>query len=212
MEFSEVVRQRRSIKSYDRDQAVSDAQLRAIFEDVVLSPSSFNLQHWTFIVVRDPALKKALRAAAWDQAQVEDAAAAILVCGRLDAHKDARRIYGDAPVELREQLVPMIREFYEGREQAQRDEAIRSGALAAMALMLAARNHGLDTGPMIGFDPEAVSALLGLTPNYIPVMMVVMGRRSGEPRPRAYRRPLDEVVRLERLDGRGLSSGDKPDR
>ncbi|MZH02642.1 MAG: hypothetical protein F3745_04375 [Nitrospinae bacterium] len=53
MEFSEVVRQRRSIKSYQSGRQISDVELKELMEEVVLTPSSFNLQHWTFIAVRD---------------------------------------------------------------------------------------------------------------------------------------------------------------
>ena len=205
MEFLEIVQQRRSVKSYDAEKPISDADLKELFDEVILSPSSFNLQHWTFIAVKDPAIKKQLREAAWDQPQVEDCSVAIVVCGKLDAYKDAPKIYKDAPKEVQEGLLPMINNFYEGKEQLQRDEAIRSASLAAMTLMYAAKNRGWATGPMIGFDPEAASKLLKLTRAYIPVMLLVLGYQKKAPRPRDYRRPVEEIVRLNTLDGPGLN-------
>ena len=210
MEFSEIVQQRRSIKSYDPDKTISDAELRELFDEVVLSPSSFNLQNWTFIAVKDSAMKKKLKEAAWGQSQVKDCSAAILVCGKLDAYQDAPKIYKDAPKEVQEGLLPMINNFYEGKEQLQRDEAIRSASLAAMTLMYGATSRGWATGPMIGFDPEAVSRLLKLTPNLIPVMIVVLGRQKDPPRPRSYRHPVEKVVRLNTLDGPGLTGMPHP--
>ncbi len=53
MEFSDIVQQRRSIKSYDAKKSISDVELKELFKEVTLSPSSFNLQHWTFIAVKD---------------------------------------------------------------------------------------------------------------------------------------------------------------
>ena len=53
MEFSDIIQQRRSIKSYDTEKSISDLELKELFEEVILSPSSFNLQHWTFIAVKD---------------------------------------------------------------------------------------------------------------------------------------------------------------
>ncbi len=108
---------------------------------------------------------------------------AIVVCGKLDAYKDAPKIYKDAPKEVQEGLLPMINNFYEGKEQLQRDEAIRSASLAAMTLMYAAKNRGWATGPMIGFDPEAASKLLKLTRAYIPVMLLVLGYQKKRPAP-----------------------------
>lgn len=101
-------------------------------------------------------------------------------------------------------MVPMINNFYEGRDQSQRDEAIRSASLAAMTLMLAAQSRGWATVPMIGFDSEAVSQLVNLKSNYIPVMLMPLGYKKDDPKPRAYRRPIEEVVRMNTLDGPGL--------
>ena len=204
MEFSDIVQRRRSVKSYDAEKSISDVELKELFEEVILSPSSFNLQHWTFIAVKDSEQKKALKEAAWGQQQVEDCSVAIVVCGKLDAYKDAPNIYKDAPKEVQEGLLPMINNFYEGKEQVQRDEAIRSASLAAMTLMYAAKNCGWATGPMIGFDPVATSKLLNLTEAYIPVMLLVLGYQKKAPRPRDTRRPIEEIVRFNTLDGPGL--------
>ena len=204
MEFSEIVQQRRSVKSYDPEKTINDGELKELFEEVILSPSAFNLQHWTFIAVKDADMKKKFREAAWGQPQVEESSVPILVCGKLDAFKDALKINKEAPEAIQQKVVPMIHEFYEGKKQLQRDEAIRGASLAAMSLMYAAANRGWATGPMIGFDPEKVSTLLKLTPNFIPVMIVVLGHMKDAPRPRAYRHPVENVVRLNTLDGPGL--------
>ncbi len=205
MEFKKIVQQRRSVKSYDPEKAISDAELKELFDEVVLSPSSFNLQHWTFIAVKEPEMKKKFREAAWGQPQVEECSVSILVCGRLDGYKDAPKIYDEVPTEVQKKVLPMIHDFYEGKEQLQRDEAIRSASLAAMSLMYGAADRGWATGPMIGFDPEAVSTLLKLTPNMIPVMIIVLGHQKDAPRPRAYRHPVGDVVRWNASDGPGLN-------
>jgi nitroreductase len=204
MEFSQLVHQRQSVKSYDPTKNISDQELKELFEDVILSPSSFNLQHWTFIAVRGSETKKRLKEAAWGQQQIEDSAVTLLICGKLDAHEDAPEIYAEAPQEIREKMLPMIKNFYADQNQLVRDEAIRSGSLAAMTLMYSAKARGWDTCPIIGFDPDAVFRILKLTSNYIPVMMIALGFQKDAPRPRSYRKPISEVVRLESLDGFGL--------
>ena len=204
MEFSEIVQRRRSVKSYDPDKSISDSELNELFEEVILSPSSYNLQHWTFIAVQDSALKNQLKEAAWGQSQMAECSVAVLVCGKLDAYKDAPEIYKEAPAEIQKKMLPMIQNFYESKPQAQRDEAIRSASLAAMTLMYGATSRGWATGPIIGFDPEAVANILKLTANLIPVMFVVLGHQKNEPRPRSTRHPVENVVRLNTLDGPGL--------
>jgi nitroreductase len=183
--LTDIIINRRSVKNFDPAHPITDAELGTLFERVILSPSSFNLQHWRFVVVRDPKRKAALRQTAFNQEQIDKASATIVVVGKLTAHEDAARIYADAPPKVREGMVPMINGFYADKPQAQRDEAIRSASLAAMTLMLAAFEMGYATGPMIGFDPDAVSKLIGLDVNHIPVMLIVIGRQTGDMRPRA---------------------------
>ena len=204
MNFSELVHERRSVSDYDPDAPISDSALRAIFEDVRLSPSASNLQHWRFVVVRDPDRKTELQAAAYNQAKVGTCSAAIVACGKLDALDDAPRIYQSVPSEAREGMISRVHAFYDGKEQLLRDEAIRSATLAAMTLMFSAKSHGFDTGPMIGFDPQAVRDLIHLPDNLIPVMLITLGRQSGESRPRADRLPIDEIVRCTTFDGQRL--------
>ncbi|MBI2799189.1 MAG: nitroreductase family protein [Gammaproteobacteria bacterium] len=208
MGFSELARSRHSVRRYTPNLSISDAELTAIFTDVRSSPSSFNLQHWRFVVVRDQARKQTLRNLAFGQQQVEDCAAVILVCGRLDAYADVARIYADAPAEMRDKYVPMIPGVYQNNVSLQREEAVRSSALAAMTLMYAAKDRGWDTGPMIGFDAAKVGALLELDANTIPVMMITLGKALNGAQPaRLYRRPLAEIVRRETLTGPSLDAG-----
>jgi nitroreductase len=99
----------------------------------------------------------------------------------------------------------MIGDVYRDQPALQREEAIRSGALAAMSLMYAARHHGWDSGPMIGFDASSVAALLELDTRTVPVMLVTLGKALGGPPPRLYRRPLAEIVHLESATGASLA-------
>ena len=204
MDFSQIVAQRRAVKFYDPEHEITDAELRNLFSKVTLTPSSFNLQHWRFVVVRDPKRKAKLREAALGQEQVETASAVVVVLGKLDAHLDAPQIYADVPGETQDTLLPMIERAYAGKPALQRDEAIRSASLAAMTLMYAAGEMGYAIGPMTGFDPQAVAKLIGAGENYVPVMLVVVGKPVGETRRRPTRLPTGEVVKLEILDGRGL--------
>ena len=118
MQLIQAITGRRSVKQYDPNHAITDDELKALFERVILSPSSLTLQHWRFVVVRDPARKAELRKAAFGQEQVETASATIVVIGKLDAHEDGAEIYRDAPPAVREQMVPTIDGFYADKPQA----------------------------------------------------------------------------------------------
>ena len=51
-------------------------------------------------------------------------------------------------------IVPMIAPFYADNPSLQRDEALRSIGIASQSIMLSAKAMGLDSCPMIGFDPK----------------------------------------------------------
>ena len=57
IEFLEIIQQRQSVKSYRTDKAISDSDLDELMQEVVLSPSSFNLQHWKFVAVKSNDIK-----------------------------------------------------------------------------------------------------------------------------------------------------------
>ena len=128
----------------------------------------------------------------------------MVVCGKLDAHQDVAEIFAGAPEEVVQKVDGVCQQIYGGSEQMQRDEAVRGSTLAAMSLMYAAKDQGLDSGPMIGFDAGAVAEILDIPSNYLPTMMIVLGKGSDEALPPQSRKPLDEVVKLEKFSGNGL--------
>lgn len=205
MELADAILGRGSVKAYDPAVAIDDAELSAIFELVLRTPSSFNLQHWRFVCVRDAETRAELMGASFGQKHVGECSVDVVVCGKLMAHLDAPAAWADAPADVQTRMVPMIQGFYGEDQQLQRDEAIRSGSLAAMTLMLVAQSRGWSTCPMIGFDPTKVAKTLGIPDDHVPVMLVTMGKGAAEARPSA-RFPASEVVKLDRFDGPGLGS------
>jgi nitroreductase len=83
-----------------------------------------------------------------------------------------------------------------------RDEAIRSSALGGMTLMLAARELGYESCPMVGFDPDAVSKLINLPEDHVISFMISIGKETKPAWPRGERLPDDEVVILNRFPGK----------
>jgi nitroreductase len=67
--------------------------------------------------------------------------------------------------------------FHEGREQLQRDEAMRSIGMAMQTLMLAAKGMGYDSCPMIGYDFDAVAEVINLPEDHVIGPIVVVGKR-----------------------------------
>ncbi len=200
MDTFEAIQQRRSVKHYDPNHQMTEAEIQQLLELAVLSPTSFNIQNWRFVVARDPELRQALRAASWNQAQVTDASITILVCADLKAAlKEPERYWRNAPPEVQERLVPMIPGFYKDKAEMQRDEAMRSGGIVSQTIMLAAKAMGYDTCPMIGFDPVKVAALVNLPEDHVITMMITVGKAAKPAQPRGGQLPLSEVVIYDRF-------------
>jgi nitroreductase len=202
MDTLTAIRERRSVKHYDPNHTMPEAEINALLEMALLSPTSFNIQNWRFVVVTDQEKKEAIRAAAWNQAQVSEASITILLCADLNAHVGGERYWGNAPEPVRAMLVPMIAPFYENNPQLQRDEAMRSVGIAAQTLMLAAKAMGYDSCPMIGFDPVQVAEIIGLPENHIIGMMLTVGKALKDANTRGGQLPYEEVVFRDQFPGK----------
>lgn len=191
---------RRAVKHFDPDHVMPETDLAELVRLTKLAPSSFNIQNYRLVLVRDPELRRRIRAAAWDQAQVSDASLLVVMCADLKAHEqDPARYWGHAPAAVQQIVGPMIRPFYDGKPQLIRDEAIRSTALAGMTLMLAARGLGYESCPMVGFDPAAVAHLINLPPDHAISFMIAVGKQTEPAWPRGDRLPDGEVVITDRF-------------
>jgi nitroreductase len=195
MNTIEAIRARRAIKDYDPNHRLSAEEERQLLELALLSPTAFNIQNWRFVVVRDMEVRKKIRAAAWDQAQVTEASLLIVLCGNLKAwEQDPARYWAKAPQPVQDFLVPAIGQYYGGRPEVERDEVMRSCGIAGQTLMLAAKAMGYDSCPMDGFDYDAVGKIINLPPGHVISFMIAIGKKTQDSWPRPGQLPYDEVV------------------
>lgn len=195
MKTLEAIEKRRAVKHYDPEHRFSDDEIQQLISNTMLSPTSFNIQNWRFVVVTDSELRQKLRAAAWDQAHISEASALVILCADLKAwEKEPERYWKNTSEEVRNMLVPMIGSFYQGKEQLQRDEAMRSCGIAAQTLMLTAKSMGYDSCPMIGFDPTAVAQLINLPKDHVIGMFVTVGKKIKDAHPRGGQLSINEVM------------------
>ncbi|MCC5788897.1 MAG: nitroreductase family protein [Opitutales bacterium] len=193
MKVSEALLKRRSIKAYDTEITLSEDEIRTLLSLALETPSSFNIQHWRLCAVTDPGVRKQISEAAWNQAHLREAPLVVAIAADPKAWKDAERYWRNSSPEVQAKMAGMIRQFYQ-EERLQRDEAIRSGSLLAMSLMLAATERGWDTCPMIGFDPVKVKQILAMPEDWIPVMLVTVGKGVKPAHPKSGQMPYEEIV------------------
>lgn len=93
-----VIESRRSIKHYDLDHVMPEEDIARLIRLAKLAPSSFNMQNYRFLIVRDKELRQQIRDVAWGQAQVTDASLLVILCADLQAHADhPQRYWSHAP-------------------------------------------------------------------------------------------------------------------
>ncbi|MBU0639221.1 MAG: nitroreductase family protein [Planctomycetes bacterium] len=195
MDTFEAIYSRRAVKHYDPKHVMPEEDQRRLLAAAIQSPTSFNIQHWRFVVVSDKELRRGIRAAGNDQAQITDASLLIVITADILAwKKDPQRYWRDAPPEVAKVLVDWMGPFHEGREWLQRDEALRSIGIAAQTIMLAAKAMGYDSCPMIGFDQDKVAELINLPADHVLGPLIAVGRGTKPAWPKPGQLPLEEVV------------------
>jgi nitroreductase len=194
---TEAAERRRSIREYAPERVLR-SDFDAILTVTSLAPSAFNLQPWRFVVVEDGARKQALAEAARGQRQVVNAPAVVVLYTNMrEALAGADAIVHPALSEERRAaaLRAIERNFTATSEDAREDWGAQQGYIALGYLLLAAAEHGYQTSPMLGFDPEQVKVALDL-PSHVRVLALVAMGRGGEEGRAHHRLPLDRLVRF----------------
>ncbi|MFT7235524.1 MAG: nitroreductase [Methylophagaceae bacterium] len=198
MNIKEALVNRRAVKNFDPDHEMTEAEIHSLMSHAILSPTAFNIQHWRFVQVADVEKRQQIQVASWQQAQVCDASMLLVVCADLNAwEKQPERYWRNAPQAVQNFLLPAIADYYTNHHQAQRDECFRSASIAAMSIMLLAKEMGYDSCPMDGFDFDKVAKIINLPHDHIITMMITIGKKKDNARPRAGQLPLDEVFTVD---------------
>ncbi len=196
MNTIDAVYRRRAVKHFNPEHKMSDEEERKLLEATIQAPTSFNIQHWRFVILRDPDLRTRIRKELGnDQAQMTDASLLILFTADMKAwQKNPERYWANAPKEVAELLVNWMGPFHEGREWLQRDEAQRSIGIAMQTMMLVAQEMDYQSCPMIGFDIDKLAELIQLPDDHVMGPMVAIGKGTKDPWPKPGQLALEELV------------------
>lgn len=208
MDVIQSIRERRSINFFDPSKRLPDELLHELLALANLAPSSFNLQPWRVVAVRDGEKKKRVRQCAFDQPKVEEASVVLIMVAdpkgveqNLNRVLDSWQQLGFMQAEARETYAGIARDLYGSEESLQRRLfAVKNTALFAMNLMIAAKGLGLETHSMDGFDEGCIKKEFGIPDDKIIPMLIALGSLKPETKllPRAFRRELSEFVTYDR--------------
>lgn len=204
METIQTIKERRSINFFQPEEKISDAKLRELMEIANLAPSSFNLQPWKIIVVREPEKKKILRKCSFNQPKVEESSAVLIMIAdpqgleeNIERVLDSWQELGYMKPEGRKTSKEMAMNLYGPVDSLQRKIfAVKNTSFFAMNLMIAAKGLGLETHPMDGFDEEAIKREFQIPQDKIIPLLIAVGylKKGINLLPRAYRRPIEEFT------------------
>ena len=195
MDTFDAIKTRRAIKKFDSSYKMSSEDVKSLQELTILSPTSYNQQNWRFFYVTNQDVKEKISVAARGQAQPKDGSLVIVLCGDMTAWKtEPLRYWKNHPAEKQEMVKAALERKYSDNPENLRDEAVRSCGMAAQTIMLAAKDMGLDSCPMVGFEYDQLAELIKLPENHLIVMMVVVGKRAADASERGGQLPLDDVA------------------
>lgn len=169
-----------------------------------LSPSSFGLEPWRFLVITDPAWKAKLKPLCWDQKQITQCSHLLVITADnesvLPGSEYVRAMFErrDLPPEGVERYMELYREHM--TPQFHSREAVEAWThkqcyLAAANMMTGAAAHGIDSCPIEGFEKEKLEALLALEPSHSVALIIAFGYRLN-PQIERKRLPFEEIVTL----------------
>ncbi|MGM9988138.1 MAG: nitroreductase family protein [Bacillaceae bacterium] len=197
-----IIEARRSVKAYDKNAKISKEELIDILELANRAPSAWNLQHWHFKVFHSDEGKQALLPIAYNQSQITEASAVIAVLGDLEAYKKVDAVFassieaGMMTEEIKNRLASQIHNRYSQNDHFPLHAACTNASLAAMQLMLIAKERGYDTCAIGGFNANAFKETFHISDRYVPVMLITIGK-AAQPGRKTDRLPIEAFTSWE---------------
>lgn len=193
----DIFRRRYACHAFQADRAIAREDLDIILEAGRLSPSSFGLEHWKFVVVTRPEEKAALQGACFNQPQVGNASAVVVILAKIaDMDPDSDYIKQLMAREYPGDALAMAMENYRGFHANTDVKAwsVTQCHIAAANMMTAATAVGLDSCAIGGFLAEPVKKILGLEGDRYEIALILPFGYCAEPAHEKLRLPLSELV------------------
>ena len=179
---------RYAAKKFDSTRQIPSDDWSTLEQSLVLTPSSFGLQPWRFVVITDPDIKAKLKTMSWGQSQIVDASHVVVFAIRKNLSVDDIDKYVARTAEVRGATVEALAGFRKAmigtlhggtidlNQWASLQAYIALGQFMATAAMM-----GIDTCPMEGIEPAKYDALLELPhQGYATVVACVAGYRAAD--------------------------------
>ena len=189
---------RHACKLFDENKKVSREDLDFILETGRLSPSSFGVEQWKFLIIESQEIKNKLKAACYNQAQLTTCSHAVAILAKIEElspeNDYVRRMldrYGFGEKE-KKGFDDFYSSYYKSIDVTW--WSISQCHIAAANMMTAAAVIGIDSCPIGGFDPEQVRNILDVDKNKHEIALIVPFGYRANPQPQKNRLSIEELV------------------
>ena len=166
MSLIDALNWRYAVKKFDATKKIDDKTWNALEDSLVLTPSSYGLQPWKFIVITNKEVMQKLTPVSWGQKQVEDCSHMVVMAVKekldenyiahfIDTIASVRGVEASSLEGYKKMMVGGLSKM--GQEWASRQAYIALGNFMTSCAVL-----GVDTCPMEGIDPVKYDEILGL--------------------------------------------------
>lgn len=192
--IEKLISSRKSVRVFDKDYKITDKEIIEMIDIAQKAPSSNNLQPWKFVVVSTDAAKSKVDSLFINnRAQFETSSHLIFVFGNDNKFEDGINISKNAlKAEVISQAVSsdQIKKF---EELSKLDKDLNfyktiyfDLGLVVMNLMLVVKNRGYDSCAIGGFNKNKVNEVLNLPDNYLPAMVLAVGKSQNTENNNSY--------------------------
>lgn len=202
-ELSKALNFRHACKVFDENKKIPDEQIKQILSSAVISPSSFGMEGWKFLVITNDELKAKIRPHCWDQIQITSCSHLVVVLAAIENLKPSSLIPQKrfARRALPQDKIDAYVNLYANhlKDVLSDDEKIyqwsaRQTYIALANMMSMAASLKIDSCPIEGFSKNDVEKVLNLdTKKWQLSVIVPFGYRINE-QPSRQRLSFDEVV------------------
>lgn len=195
--FENIVKERYATKLFD-GKIIPQSKVNKLLEMIRYAASSFNIQPWKIIVIKDTELKEKLSPVSWNQPQITSCSHLLVFCGdkniasHIDKLENLMIESGAKPDDIKP-YIEMMRGFERNLTDEQKlSWAQRQTFLALGNALNGAKSLGFDSCPMEGFDPKGYAKILKLPDNLVPTALCPIGYAADKPKPK-LRLPEEEI-------------------
>ena len=201
-QFLEAMAFRHACKQFDSEKQIPSEQFESILEVVRTSPSSFGMEPWRLIVVRDPKLRKALKSSCWNQNQITDCSELVIFTTDNDIVRSdspyVRKMFERRGMssEMVDTYLGVYKNYLdpiEADEELLENWTAKQCYIALANMMTYAATLEIDSCPIEGFDKEGVEAILDLDYGRSVAVICALGYRMN-PQGEQKRLELKQIV------------------